>query len=173
MTTQQYYQWYWNTYLPYYYQQQQRTVQCPSGYTLQNGQCVQSYYGYQYPQYNYAQQYGYNYQQGCQAGVVGCYQQGAYAASPQQCVGQGGLWDSFSNSCTPAGGGATQAAVGSGYPNVLGMEKWTAVRALNNAGYNVWLLSENGIPQGTPTDYNARRVQITVNNGAVTYVSLG
>ena len=53
------------------------------------------------------------------------------------------------------------------------MAKWTAVSALNNAGFTVWLLAENNIPQGNPTGYDARRVQIIVNNGIVTTAQVG
>lgn len=189
-SSSQYYQWYINSYLPWYYAQQ-RIPRCPSGYTYVNGSCQAP----AMPQYNYQQQYQYGYgyspQQCAQQGGLwdsftgrcssaNPYQQQyqqpygyGYTGNPQQCVQSGGLWDSFSNSCTSPSGGAATAAVGTGYPNVLGMAKWTAVSMLNNAGYSVWLLSEEGIPQGSPTDYQPKRVQIVVQNGVVTQVQVG
>lgn len=91
------------------------------------------------------------------------------AGSPSGCIAQGGLWDSFSTQCS-IGGQSTAAQT---MPNVLGAQKWNAVALLNNAGYSVWLLSENGIPQGSPSDYNPRRVQIIVINGVVTATQVG
>ena len=92
-----------------------------------------------------------------------------YGESPQQCVGQGGLWDSFSGMCSSASQGYATGAM----PNVLGQSMGTAVSMLNNAGYNAWLLSLNGIPQGYPTDYNPRRVQLVVSNNMVTATEVG
>lgn len=107
----------------------------------------------------------------------------------QQCVGSGGDWDSFANACTGqntsfnpysyeatpygyGGYGAPQTGFAS-MPSVVGMAYATGVSTLNSAGFNVWLLSNNGIPQGTPPGYVPNRAVITVNNNIITSVYQG
>ena len=198
-TNSAYSNWYYTQYLPNYYSQQYQQ-QCPAGYTMQtsaNGTrtCVpqQAYnqqYAYPMSQY-YTPGYGYGYnnpsyaanpqQCAAQGGLFDSFSntcsssnQGqqyygqAYGASPQQCAGQGGLWDSFSGQCSVVGAGVSTSV-----PNVIGVAKWTAVQMLNNAGYTVWLSAENGISQGTPADWQTKRVRIVVNNGVVTQSQIG
>lgn len=145
----------------YGYMSAQQCVAQGGLYDSFSGQCTprSGAAQYQYPsyyggQYNYGSQYGYG---------------GGYM-SAQQCVAQGGLYDSFNGQCSRPGQATTLTG---STPNVLGVAKWTAVQQLNNAGFAVWLLSENGIPQGTPTDYNPKRVQIVVQNGIVTSMQNG
>ena len=106
----------------------------------------------------------------------------------QGCVGSGGLWDSFANACTQVNTGfnpysyeSTPYGYGGGYiasqtgamPQVVGLSMGSGVAELNQAGYTVWLISQNGIPQGTPPGYVQNRAVITVNNGIITSVYQG
>lgn len=186
--------WYATVYLPQYYNQQQalsilqrnplynvyglpsqyQQYQYPqtvypygsSNYTYQQynnpyyGQYQQPYYAqpaFSQP-YNYQTQYpGYNYFGGS-TGVV-------------QCNQQGGTYDAVTGACSVNTNYYNQYS--SSIPSVTGQSKWQAVATLNAAGWTVWLLNEDGIPQGVPQDYNPRRVQITVANGVVTGEQVG
>ncbi len=181
--------WYGTTYLPQKYNQQQALTILQNHplfnvYGIQNqGQsAAQSYYpygsgnysywGYNYPYYGYQNQYQApytNYQRyipygGIDQGVIACNQ-------------QGGTYDAFNMTCSAVTGQPPYGNTVTGYPanlpNVTGVAKWSAVAQLNGAGYTVWLLNEDGIPQGTPPGYDARRVNITVANGVVTGASIG
>ena len=91
---------------------------------------------------------------------------GQYMLSPQQCSAFG---------CTQYCGNSTYSmapATGT-LPNVIGQSEWAAAQALEAAGYNLWITSTNGVAQSMPTDWNPKRVLMTVNNGIVTSTQVG
>lgn len=199
--TKSWWQWYASVYLPRYYNQQQIIAllqrnplssvygvpnylystpgvpqplyQSPYPYAQAS---LQPYYGqpyqppYQQPYYP-PPNYGYGY-----PGYVDPYAQAQYTQYAGQvgaegCAAQGGVWDFFQQTC---GVPASVIASGSGdAPNVVGMDKQSAVIQLNALGWAVWLLNEDGYSGGVPGDYNPRRVQISVTAGKVTGSSVG
>ncbi len=115
-------------------------------------------------------------------------QQQYYYVPYSSCVGSGGLWDSFANACTSATStnntpyqyqpyGTSYPFTG-GYPNqampsVVGLSFASGVAALNNAGFQVWELSRDGVGEGVPPGYLPNRAVITVNNNIITSVYQG
>lgn len=131
-------------------------------------------YPYNPNQYN---QYPYGQQQQYYPGV-----------SYSSCVGSGGLWDSFANACQSANSTSTPYQYNypygntypfnGGYPNqampsVVGLSFASGVAALNQAGYQVWEISRDGVSEGYPPGYAPNRAVITVNNGIITSVYQG
>lgn len=201
---QRYSQWYYSTYLPYLRSQQQGQqqyssypVQVPNyGYRYPTPQVnpYQPYqYGYSYP---YQQQYynpyqygGYNYPSYGGYGTYGYsgYGYGSnlpqgdqylYLRTAQQCVGQGGIWDAFSQSCSnpnPSAGVPPVAGTPSAAqpPSVLGYSKFAAANILNAAGWETWMVQENGGNFSPPQGYDPRRVLIWVSNGVVQRQGVG
>ncbi len=196
--TRAWWTWYATSYLPQFYtptQIQQYVVASP--YYQQFG----SPFAYGFPQYNQPYPASYNpYTQPVNVYSNAPYQYANYPyygygsqsynpyapaqynqyygdQGPANCAIQGGYWDYGQNVCNAVTGqppyGNTVYGPNSSPPNVIGMPKWAAVAALNGAGFNVWLLNENGISQGTPPGYSQNRVDISVQNGTVTAAAVG
>ena len=139
----EYANWYYSTYMPWYQAQQ-----------------AARYAAVQYqPGYQYQQPYGYGQQQ-------------PYASNPQACAGQGGYWDAFSNQCTSRVGVANQPAAVTP-PNVIGTPAQQAMNALTAQGWTP-RVSRNGYQRYTLNyDYNPRRVNLEIDNGYVSNVTVG
>ncbi len=158
-------QWYATVYLPQRYSQQQiYQYVYASPYYQQFGS------PFQYQQYG---QYGYDnpYFQQAQAQ----YTQWQAEQLAATCAQRGGYFDYAQQSCY--GGqnyyGGTQYGTSSQPPNVIGMPIGAAIAALNGAGFNVWLLNQDGISQGVPPGYSSNRVSISVANGIVNSSAVG
>ncbi len=189
--TKAWWQWYATAYLPSYLNQQQvYSMLLKSPFYSQYGlpitypQNTNLYpYGGQYPyqqsypyqqQYQYPQQY---YQQPYQYQIPVTpphyVPYGGTDTGAVQCNQAGGIYDAFAMTCS-TGGTSTGSTYGTGAPpNVVGQTMYTAVQTLNNNGWNVWLLNQDGISGGVPQDYQPNRVQISVANNYVTSQSVG
>lgn len=192
--TKAWWQWYAIEYLPRYYNQQQiiqkllqnplySTFGLPYPYSQVNPYAPQTYGsgyypyggyqpGYQnnYPYYGYGNSYTPEYPYAYASW------QGAQGADA--CQAQGGQYDYFQRACysitgQPPYGNVVTGTYQDAPPNVIGRPKWEAVATLNGAGFGIWLLNEDGIPQGVPPGYDPRRVDIAVANGIVTSASVG
>lgn len=185
-----YWNWYTQNYLPSYYSYnyQQVAQPCPAGYmrrTLSTypfqTYCspIQSplapyyspysqYGGSGYSPYGYYG-YPYSYPAGGSNLPIGS-DPYIYYRTPQDCVGRGGLWDSFSQSCQSASGSPSTvdpASPASQAPSVIGQYKYNAAAMLNAAGYEAWLVQEDGSYFNPPPGYDPRRIDLWVRNGVV------
>lgn len=195
--TKSYWQWYATIYLPRYYNNQQiiqllqrsplynlygmpfpyNTGGNPYGYNpyqYQTGYPGPGFPGVSYPSYpyGYPPSYGYGQYYDPYSQPYGQAQLTQYVGEQgaQNCAAQGGIWDYFQQACGIVG----NTVVSSGdTPNVVGQPKWSAVSYLNQLGYRVWLLNEDGISQGVPQDYDPRRIEITVTDGKVSGQAVG
>jgi hypothetical protein len=101
--------------------------------------------------------------------------------SASQCAAQGGLYDSFSNTCSPMGSTGAQAIAPSLYnnygayqiPNVIGLSLNVAVRVLNNAGFRVWVVQNESAYSGAPAGVDPGRVDLVISGGAVVSARVG
>ncbi len=209
---QQYSQWYYTNYLPYYTSSlQAQNVYQNFTYPFQS--LLQRYYGaynpatygyaqspnaypYQYGPYPLNQGYGSPYQSpqpvygytgysstynpyAYGSGFLPQGDQYLYLRNPQQCAGQGGIWDAFAQSCsnpnTPAQANPATVPVTptANVPSVLGYSKFSAADMLNRAGYETWLVQEDGGYFNPPQGYDVRRVNIWVSNGVVQKQTVG